>query len=82
MVTARLRAQEGCVSVANLCSEYWGISEELDEECMNTCEGNATQVCGGALKISVYRLSDASTTTKMDMPKLFLIVGAISAASV
>lgn len=37
-----------------------GISEKLDDEqCNYPCEGNKTQACGGALKLTLYHISSA-----------------------
>ncbi|KFA66291.1 hypothetical protein S40285_01929 [Stachybotrys chlorohalonatus IBT 40285] len=39
-----------------------GISEELDDaQCNFPCDGDNSTACGGALKLSVYRLSSAAS---------------------
>ncbi|KND89522.1 WSC domain-containing protein 2 [Tolypocladium ophioglossoides CBS 100239] len=39
-----------------------GISKKLDDgQCNFPCEGDNTTACGGSLKLTVYRLSSAST---------------------
>lgn len=51
----------------SIYSECWcsqslsGISKKLDDgQCNFPCEGDNTTACGGALKLTVYRLSSAS----------------------
>ncbi|KAK7427691.1 hypothetical protein QQZ08_005797 [Neonectria magnoliae] len=56
------------------------LSEKLSEkQCSYPCEGNATLICGGALKLSVYEFkSAASTVSQVSMLLLFgsvIIVG-------
>ena len=65
-------------------SECWcsqsmaGISKKLDDgQCNFPCEGDNTTACGGSLKLTVYRLSSASS--KSIASALFASFGAAMA---
>ncbi|TKA30489.1 hypothetical protein B0A50_02717 [Salinomyces thailandicus] len=47
------------------CGQYLSaLSEEIDApaHCVYACNGNASEVCGGQLAITLYNLTDASKT--------------------
>lgn len=48
------------------CASYLdGLSVKLDDsDCNMACIGNATEVCGGSLKLTVYKSSGSGSTGK------------------
>lgn len=66
------------------CRECWcgkalaGISKKLDDtQCNYPCEGNKTMACGGALKLTLYRLSAAPASASVS--GLLAITGLVMA---
>lgn len=58
------RSGEELTPCLGYCGQYLSaFSEELKSTaCKYSCNGNATEVCGGQLALTLYNLTDASKT--------------------